>query len=124
MNLFARGIRKRCGTLAATRHSYFGFESSSPLRTADATASLVVVCAVLSASSKNPQTCASDLCALAIAARCSIGMFAPIRVEWWLAHAHQRFHRPNDHATPRPDLARRGVGYNCVRGYPRHMPAT
>src|SRR5207249_9359527 len=106
------------------RHSYSGFESLCPLRTADATSSLAVVCAVLSASSKNPQTGASDLSALAIAARCSIGMFAPIRVEWWLAHAHQRFHRANDHAPPRAGLVRRGDDHDCVYCDPRHIAAT
>ena len=53
----------------------------------------------------------------------NIGIFAPIRVEWWLAHAHQRFHRTNHYSAPGAGLVRRGAAHDRLHCDSRHIVA-
>src|SRR6266853_1526253 len=54
----------------------------------------------------------------------SIGIFTPIRVEWWLPHAHQRFHRPNHHTASRAGLVRCGCADHRLHRHSSHIIAT
>ena len=53
----------------------------------------------------------------------NIGMFALIRVEWLLPHAHQRLHRPNHHPASRAGVVRRRCAHDVLHCDPRHIVA-